>query len=163
MATSTTGTAPPAPTGSALCGTTGQYQIPTTDASCAVPNKGDYRKYMEDCCNSAPVESYNNDCALYCLAVDQSVNDLTKCLFDAGVAWNEVWFSGQPNATATSKVEPSETNKGPDETGTGSTGRPTESPGAAASVYAGKSGLTSKMGLAVCFVVIPALLGGMLV
>ncbi|KLJ05489.1 hypothetical protein EMPG_11023 [Blastomyces silverae] len=148
-----------APTGSAICGTPAQYDIPIQDASCAVPNKDKNKDFMNDCCKNAAVTSYNDDCALYCLADDQSVQDLTTCLFDAGVAYNEVWCNKPQNATATGK-SPTQTSTG---TGNG-TPSSTESPGAAAALNMPvfvQSGPT-KLGIAVCAVVIPALVGGMM-
>ncbi|PGH09144.1 hypothetical protein GX51_00898 [Blastomyces parvus] len=154
-------TSAPAPTGSAICGTPAQYDIPIQDASCAIPNKDKNEDFMKTCCKNAAVTSYNDDCALYCLADDQSVQDLTRCLFDAGVAYNEVWCNKPQNATAT--------GKSPTQTGTGtSTGTSsptsTESPDAAAvlsmPVFV-QSGPT-KVGIAVCAIMIPALIGGMM-
>ncbi|OJD19527.1 hypothetical protein AJ78_00498 [Emergomyces pasteurianus Ep9510] len=158
MATTTSPAAAPTST---ICGTPAQYDIPIQDAACAIPSKGKNNDFMKKCCKDASVNSYDHDCAFYCLADKQSVQDLTNCLFDAGVAYNEVWCNKPQNATATGK-SPTSTGTG---TGTG-TGEPTatKSPGAAASLYMpvyAQSGPT-KMGLAVCLVVIPALIGGMM-
>lgn len=72
---------------------------------------------MEKCCGPAPVQSYDNDCASYCLALDQTVKELTDCLYDDGngVKWEEVWCVGGVNDTATGK--PSSTKEDVSETG----------------------------------------------
>lgn len=88
------------------CGTPGQYEIPVNDSSCAVPTKPEkYTDLMEKCCGPAPVTTYDNDCAAYCLALDQTVKELTDCLHDDGngVKWGEVWCAGTNNDTATGK------------------------------------------------------------
>ncbi|KAE8153765.1 hypothetical protein BDV25DRAFT_168293 [Aspergillus avenaceus] len=86
------------------CGSSAQYEIPVKDASCAVPNTDNYPKLLESCCQGAPVSKYDNDCAIYCLAAGQSVQDLTDCLYDAKVDWGDVWCFGDTNATATASV-----------------------------------------------------------
>ncbi|EEH05729.1 conserved hypothetical protein [Histoplasma capsulatum G186AR] len=157
MATMTSSAA--APTGSTLCGTPVMYEIPTLDAACAVPNNTQTIASMRDCCKHTNVTSYDGGCALVCLAVGQSVGELTKCLYSTGVPYNDVWCNMLPNATATG-VSPTQTS-----TGTGMA-RPssTQTPGTAASLYMpgyAQSGPT-KLGLAVCLVVIPAFIGGMM-
>ncbi|EEQ88276.1 hypothetical protein RJZ56_000439 [Blastomyces dermatitidis] len=146
-----------APTGSAICGTPAQYDIPTLDAACAVSNKNENKDFMDDCCKKAAVTLYNDGCALYCHAEAQTVQNLTSCLFEAGVPYNGVWCNKPQNATATGK-SPTQTS-----TGTG-TPTSTESPSAAAALNMPvfvQSGPT-KLGIAVCAVVIPALIGGMM-
>lgn len=100
------------------CGTTAQYELPTKDFSCAIPNTSDkYSDLMKKCCGDAPVTPFDNDCASYCLAVDQSVEELTACLHDKGngVEWQEVWCVGKGNDTATGK--PTSTKDEVSETG----------------------------------------------
>lgn len=85
------------------CGAT-LYDIPTRDVACAVPfsvGDSDYTDIMTQCCGAADVVSYRGNCGLYCLAVDQSVTELTECLHDAGAAWGEVFCNGNGTATAT--------------------------------------------------------------
>ncbi|KAG5294391.1 hypothetical protein I7I48_10887 [Histoplasma ohiense] len=160
MATMTSSAA--APTGSTLCGTPLLYELPTLDAACAVPNNTQTIASMGDCCKHTNVTSYDGGCALLCLAVGQSVGELTKCLYSTGVAYNNVWCNMLPNATATgvSPTSPTQTS-----TGTGmAMPSSTQSPGTAASLYMPgyvQSGPT-KLGLAVCLVVIPAFIGGMM-
>ncbi|KAF7595360.1 hypothetical protein BBP40_006353 [Aspergillus hancockii] len=83
------------------CGSPTQYEIPVKDASCAVPNNDKYPKVMEKCCHGAPVSAYDKDCAVYCLALGQSVQELIDCLYDAKVDWGDVWCFGNTSATAT--------------------------------------------------------------
>ncbi|KAJ5229153.1 hypothetical protein N7489_009861 [Penicillium chrysogenum] len=103
MATTTTTGAMTTSTG---CGTAAQYEIPVKDASCAVPNTDKYRGLLSKCAKPAGVTAYDDDCAIYALAVDQSVQDLTDCLYKAGVAWKDVWCHGDTNATATATSYP---------------------------------------------------------
>ncbi|KAJ6179819.1 hypothetical protein N7519_010280 [Penicillium mononematosum] len=103
MATTTTTGAMTASTG---CGTAAQYEIPVKDASCAVPNTDKYKGLLSKCAKPAGVTAYDDDCAIYALAVDQSVQDLTDCLYKAGVAWKDVWCHGETNATATATSYP---------------------------------------------------------
>ncbi|RYP65146.1 hypothetical protein DL770_009065 [Monosporascus sp. CRB-9-2] len=79
------------------------YDIPTRDVACAVPfsaGGNDHTDIMIQCCGAADVVSYRGNCGLYCLAVDQTVAELTECLHDAGAAWGEV-FCNNDTATAT--------------------------------------------------------------
>ncbi|KAI9036537.1 uncharacterized protein KD926_001748 [Aspergillus affinis] len=91
------------------CGSSAQYELPVKDAACGVPNTTKYKSLFEQCAKPAGVLSYDHDCALYGLAVDQSVHDLTQCLYDAGVAWKDVWCYGDTNATATATSYPTAT------------------------------------------------------
>jgi hypothetical protein len=77
------------------------YDIPTQDASCAMPFGGNHTDIMAKCCGSADVVSYYNNCGLYCLAQGQTVADLTACLFKEGAASNEVFCRGNTTASAT--------------------------------------------------------------
>ncbi|KAK4868931.1 hypothetical protein LT330_006540 [Penicillium expansum] len=103
MATTTTTGALATSTG---CGTSAQYEIPVKDASCGVPNNDKYKGFLSKCAKPVGVTAYDNDCAIYALAVDQSVQDLTDCLYKAGVAWKDVWCHGDTNATATATSYP---------------------------------------------------------
>ncbi|KAK2842931.1 hypothetical protein FQN49_005975 [Arthroderma sp. PD_2] len=113
------------PSSSAMCGTPTQYDIPNNDAVCAVPNKSQYSDLMEKCCNGAPVVAYDHDCAVYCLAYKQSVADLTKCLYDGKIPYQDAWCNKADNATATQTSLPSQTSSAgetssPSQTGSGS-------------------------------------------
>ncbi|KAF7554622.1 hypothetical protein G7Z17_g2754 [Cylindrodendrum hubeiense] len=77
------------------------YDTPVRDAACAMPYGGNHTKIMLACCNDADVVSYYNDCGLYCLAVDQTVTDLSDCLYGKGAPWGDVFCKGNSSATAT--------------------------------------------------------------
>lgn len=77
------------------------YNTPVNDAVCAMPYASNHTQIMSACCKNAAVVSYYSDCGLYCLAVDQSVADLTKCLYENGAAWGDVFCKGNVTATAT--------------------------------------------------------------
>lgn len=77
------------------------YDTPSRDANCAMPFGGNHTDIMSKCCGDANVISYYDDCGIYCLAVDQSVGDLTSCLYREGAVWEQVWCAGEVNATAT--------------------------------------------------------------
>ncbi|KAH6695222.1 hypothetical protein F5X68DRAFT_272647 [Plectosphaerella plurivora] len=77
------------------------YEIPTLDASCAMPYGGNHTDIFTKCCGDANVISYYDDCGIYCLAVGQSVGDLTSCLLREGAVDGQVFCGGEVNATAT--------------------------------------------------------------
>lgn len=132
------------------------------DASCAIANEDDNRDIMKKCCKSAPVVAYNDDCAIYCLAMGQSVQDLTDCLFDEKIPWQGVWCYGNTTATATATDVPSSTSTS-DKTGT-----KTQSESSSTATETGTEDapsqanalVASKAGLAISLVVIPALFAG---
>lgn len=80
------------------------YQIPTTDAACAVNigNLYNATAVLKQCCGSAPVVSYENDCASYCLAIGQDINKLSKCFIAGGLG--TAFCNNVVNATATGTV-----------------------------------------------------------
>ncbi|KAK7748378.1 hypothetical protein SLS62_008641 [Diatrype stigma] len=87
----------------AACGAL-TFEIPVSDAACAMPYGGDknHTAVMGACCGDhADVVAYRGDCGIYCLAIGQSVADLTACLYDHGAAWGDVFCSGNNTATAT--------------------------------------------------------------
>lgn len=77
------------------------YDTPVNDAVCAMPYSKNNAKMMSDCCKGTGVVSYYNNCGLYCLAVGQSVEELTKCIYDKGAEWEDVFCRGNISATAT--------------------------------------------------------------
>ncbi|ROV97455.1 hypothetical protein VMCG_06929 [Cytospora schulzeri] len=97
---STTSVASAAVTTPTACTGSLVYDIPVQDASCAIPIGGNHTDIMSQCCGSADVVSYDNNCGLYCLAIDQSVSDITSCLFDSGASYSDVFCRGTGNATA---------------------------------------------------------------
>lgn len=77
------------------------YVVPTLDANCAMPFRGNHTDIMSNCCKEANVISYYDDCGIYCLAVGQDVSSLSRCLFDNGAADTEVFCRGNLTETAT--------------------------------------------------------------
>lgn len=77
------------------------YDTPVDDAVCAMSNTGNYTELMFSCCKGADVVSYYSGCGLYCLATDQTVKDLSDCLYGQGAAWEDVFCRGNESATAT--------------------------------------------------------------
>lgn len=104
---------------SATC-TGNRWVLPVQDAACALPNSGNYSAVMDKCCSPAKVTKYDDDCGLYCLAQDQSVQDLLDCIKgnSASTVHGEVFCSGNMSATATAAV-PSSTGKDKDGDKTG--------------------------------------------
>lgn len=90
-----------APSATGTCGSPSLYDIPFNDTACAVPYGGNHTDVMSTCCKSAEVVSYADDCGLYCLAIDQTVDDITGCLYENGIAWQDAFCNGVGNDTAT--------------------------------------------------------------
>lgn len=111
------------------------YVLPTKDSACALPNTNNASSIMDKCCSPASVESYSDDCGLYCLAEKQSLGDLLDCLTENGAKDGDVFCNDQLNATATADVTGSATK-------TGSSGSdPTSTDSGAGSVSKGGLGL----------------------
>ncbi|KAL3468257.1 hypothetical protein BJX64DRAFT_282441 [Aspergillus heterothallicus] len=95
---------------STTCNTPTQYELPVHDASCGIPSANStYKAHFDSCAAPAVVREYNDGCALWAPALDQSVQDLIDCLYGAGVAWGDVWCSGETNGTATGGGYPTAT------------------------------------------------------
>ena len=77
------------------------YEMPVRDIACAVRYSEDNIKHMADCCNDADVIAYYNNCGLYCLAQGQSAKDLTDCLYEKKVPYQDVFCNGNQTASAT--------------------------------------------------------------
>ncbi|KAF2869921.1 hypothetical protein BDV95DRAFT_91232 [Massariosphaeria phaeospora] len=141
------------------CGTTPYTQFPSSDVLCAVGGTSgvpsNYSDILKDCCKDAPVESFANDCALYCLAIGQSVADLQLCWQNGGVNPAMIFCNGTQKATATTRPEDVKA------TAPGSTGRPGESKGAAAVVVVPQG--VSKAGLGLLAVLVVSMAAGVLV
>ncbi|KAI9924841.1 hypothetical protein ASPWEDRAFT_68738 [Aspergillus wentii DTO 134E9] len=133
------------------CGTSAQYELPVNDAACGVPNTGNYSTLIGECAKPAGFLSYNHDCALYSLAIDQSVQDLTDCLYKAGVAWEDVWCHGDTNSTATATSYPTATataTKTTESTASASSSSSSDDETSGAGVMVSQSQLTVKSVLA---------------
>lgn len=90
-----------APSATGTCGSPSLYDIPVGDIACAVPYGGNHTDVMSKCCKTADVVSYAGDCGLYCLAIDQDTDELTRCFYDNGIAWQDAFCNGEGNDTAT--------------------------------------------------------------
>lgn len=119
---------------------TPSWTIPTTDAACAIQVSGNGSAVMKQCCGVASVVDYNNGCTEYCLAQDQDVGDLTKCLYSNGVTYNDVFCNNGTNATATAAVSSASSTSTTTGTATKS-GASSTSTGAAAKMSTGGVGV----------------------
>lgn len=131
MSTTTTAAAASTPT---TCAGNG-WILPTQDSACGLLNHNNATDIMDKCCTPASVKKTDGDCSLYCLAQEQSVGDLTKCITDNGAGFSDVFCNDKQNATATASVTSTATR-----TGSSSSGTSTES-GMASSARVSKSGL----------------------
>ncbi|KAM0282460.1 hypothetical protein ACHAO9_010249 [Fusarium lateritium] len=82
------------------------YDSPIRDASCAMPYEDDHIDILKKCCNESDIVSYYSNCGLYCLAQNQTVDDLHNCFFDEGAKWDRVFCRGENDATATGNGSP---------------------------------------------------------
>ncbi|KAF4332023.1 hypothetical protein FBEOM_14189 [Fusarium beomiforme] len=148
------------------------YDIPNKDNTCAMPYKNNNTDIMAKCCGDAQIVAYRDDCGIYCVAVDQTIGELSKCLFSNGAPDADVFCSGSKKTTKTKDAEVPATaqasaisaddNKSKDDSSTGtaasgtstSTGTSTASSststesGNAAAGFAPKSSI-STLGLAI--------------
>ena len=133
---STVSSSAAAPSSSNACTTTTFSEFPVKDAACAVGGTSgypdSYKNVLKGCCKDAPVESWGNNCALYCLSVDQSIAELQQCWQNGGVRPGDIFCNGVQNSTATST--PTKTNGGGAKEMGGSAASSTNSPGAAYAV-----------------------------
>lgn len=84
------------------------YDTPVRDIACAMPHSDKNIDMMTKCCKDADIVSYYDDCGIYCLALGQSSEDLSKCLYDAGAKYENVFCrdGGDASATATGNTKP---------------------------------------------------------
>ncbi|RGP71707.1 hypothetical protein FLONG3_7011 [Fusarium longipes] len=81
------------------------YNQPNQNNTCAMPYKDGYLPMMEKCCGDAKIVSYYDNCGIYCVALDQTIKDLEKCLFAAGAADTDVFCSEGKKATETKDAD----------------------------------------------------------
>ncbi|KAK2676841.1 hypothetical protein RAB80_005581 [Fusarium oxysporum f. sp. vasinfectum] len=78
------------------------YNTPNQDNVCAMFRKDNHTDIMQACCGEAKIISYSGDCGLYCVALDQTIDQLSKCLYDHGAPDEKgVWCSGNAKTTKT--------------------------------------------------------------
>ncbi|KAF2661286.1 hypothetical protein K491DRAFT_447658 [Lophiostoma macrostomum CBS 122681] len=96
------------------CASVSYSTFPTEDVGCATASTGglpsNYSDFMKGCCKTAPVESWANDCALYCLSIGQSVGDLNTCFQSAGIAPSDIICNANLSASATATKAPDSTS-----------------------------------------------------
>ncbi|KAF5571355.1 hypothetical protein FPCIR_11977 [Fusarium pseudocircinatum] len=100
MSSTTLSTASAVPT---AC--TNLYDTPNQDNTCAMPFKANHTEIMQKCCGDAKIVSYYNGCGLYCVALDQTIGDLAKCLFANGAPDADVFCSGSKKTTKTKDAD----------------------------------------------------------
>lgn len=154
--TTCTTTATDTTTGTNTCAISAIYNIPTNDAACAISTGGPYSSILSQCCNNAPITTFDSNCALYCLAQGQSVGDLLRCMDDKGVPDGDRYCNRALTATASATTTGTETNTGTTTTNSATT---TSSSSAGLSV---KRDAVKKSGVGVVvFVVVGLLAGGL--
>lgn len=78
------------------------YNTPNQDNVCAMFLKDNHTDIMQACCGEAKIITYSGDCGLYCVALDQTIDQLSKCLYDHGAPDEKgVWCSGNSKTTKT--------------------------------------------------------------
>ena len=110
----TTGTAATA-TGSSCINV---YQLPTTDAACAAPIAGNMTSAFDTCCKGNSPVKYDNDCGIYCLAQEQTVDKLSHCLQKESNNYAAVFCNDALNATATAAATTTHSTSTGTKTGT---------------------------------------------
>ncbi|KIL88332.1 hypothetical protein FAVG1_08411 [Fusarium avenaceum] len=78
------------------------YDTPNQDSVCSMFRKDNHTDIMRACCGDAQIISYSGDCAMYCVALDQTVGELAKCLYSKGAPDKDgVWCSGNSKTIKT--------------------------------------------------------------
>ncbi|KAL4735436.1 hypothetical protein BDV11DRAFT_208505 [Aspergillus similis] len=129
---STTSTSTSTSTAATATCTGNAWVLPVQDVACAVRStSGNYSSIMDKCCGVAEVKDYNDDCGLYCLAQEQSGQDLLDCIQSNGASDSDVFCGGNLTQTATAAVPSSTSGSDDDDSGnatsTGDAAEPTNS------------------------------------
>ncbi|OBS17686.1 hypothetical protein FPOA_09419 [Fusarium poae] len=101
---STTVSSASAPSASTACAAQ-LFNQPNQDNTCALPYKDEYLPMMEKCCGDAKIVSYYDNCGIYCVALDQTIGELSKCLFGEGAGDADVFCSGSKKTTKTKDAD----------------------------------------------------------
>ncbi|KAH7252679.1 hypothetical protein BKA59DRAFT_475107 [Fusarium tricinctum] len=80
---------------------TGVFNTPNQDNVCAMIYKDNATDIMSKCCGDAQLVAYQNDCGVYCVAIDQTIVELGDCLFANGAPDANVFCSGNKTTTKT--------------------------------------------------------------
>lgn len=75
------------------------YDTPNKDATCGLSYSKKHIQIMKECCGDAQIVSYFDNCGLYCVALGQTTDELQKCMWNHGAAWEAPFCS---NTTGTS-------------------------------------------------------------
>lgn len=115
------------------------YVLPNiTDAACGAPISGNITDAFDTCCKGNSPVKYDNDCGIYCLAQDQTVDELTKCLEKESGTYS-IFCNKRGNATATAAATTTKaTSTG---TATGTSAASTSSGAAVVNQPVSKTGL----------------------
>jgi hypothetical protein len=87
-------------TSTSTCGAT-VYQLPVTDAACGAKLSGNMSTVFDTCCKGDSPVKYDDDCGIYCLAQEQTVQELSDCIMSKANNYRDVFCEGKQNATAT--------------------------------------------------------------
>ncbi|KAI6772925.1 hypothetical protein HG530_003883 [Fusarium avenaceum] len=80
---------------------TSVFNTPNQDNVCAMIYQGNATDVMSKCCGDAQLVAYQNDCGVYCVAIDQTIVELGDCLFANGAPRANVFCSGNETTTKT--------------------------------------------------------------
>ncbi|KAL4939890.1 hypothetical protein BDV06DRAFT_224611 [Aspergillus oleicola] len=80
------------------------YDIPGIHPACAMSKSSAYSTLMSSCCGAAPVLS--NSYSYYCLALDQTVHDLARCLIECSRC-GYVWCNADANQSTAEATDAS--------------------------------------------------------
>lgn len=136
----TLSTSPVPTTMAALSNCTGNvYVLPNvTDAACGAPISGNITSAFDSCCKGNSPVRYENDCGIYCLAQEQTVDELTKCLEQKSGTYS-IFCNMRGNATATAAATTTKATS--TSTSTGTSAASTSSGAAVANQPISKTGL----------------------
>lgn len=77
------------------------YELPVKDAACGAVLKGNMSDVFDTCCKGDSPVKFDNDCGIYCLAQEQTVDKLQSCLTSKSNDYRDVFCNANLNATAT--------------------------------------------------------------
>ncbi|KAJ5594650.1 uncharacterized protein N7459_000858 [Penicillium hispanicum] len=94
------------------------YELPIKDAACGAVLSGNMSDVFDSCCKGDKPVKYSSDCGIYCLAQDQTVDDLQKCLTSKSNNYRDVFCNANLNATATAAASTTKSTSTGTSTGT---------------------------------------------
>ena len=102
---------------STACGAS-VYELPVKDAACGAVLSGNMSDVFDTCCKGDSPVKYNNDCGIYCLAQEQTVDKLQSCLTSKSNNYRDVFCNANLNATATASATTTKSTSTGTSTGT---------------------------------------------